>query len=41
MGGFGELTSIDLEYPLTPPRAALAQIASVGGVADQCFLTSP
>ena len=41
MGGFGELTSIDLEYPLTPPCAALAQIASIGGIADQRLLAAP
>jgi hypothetical protein len=38
---FGELTHIDLEYALTPRRAALAQIPSIGGIADQRLLPAP
>jgi hypothetical protein len=35
------LTGIDFKNTLTPPPAALAQIALVGGVADRGFLTAP
>src|SRR5262244_1163408 len=37
----GELAGIDLECRLTADGTALAQIAPVASVADQCLLTAP
>src|SRR5215831_7701974 len=37
----GELAGIDLECWLTADGMALAQIAPVAGVADQCLLAAP
>src|SRR5262245_45135601 len=37
----GELAGIDLECRLTADGTALAQIAPVASVADQCLLTTP